>query len=182
MSEPFIGEISMFGGNFAPRGWSFCSGQLLSIASNTALFSILGTTYGGDGRTTFALPDLRGRASVHPGNGPGLSNRRLGERFGTEQVTLTANQLPSHTHTATGQAKCKNGNGNTDKAAGNVWSEDLGTSSATYSSNSADGLMATDSVQVTVEGTGGGLGHDNVQPCLGVNYIIALTGIYPSRN
>ncbi len=97
--EPFIAEIIMFGGNFAPRGWAFCDGQLLPIAQNQALFSILGTTYGGDGRTTFALPDLRGRTAIHPGTGPGLSNRRLGERGGSETNTLTLPQLPNHTHT-----------------------------------------------------------------------------------
>jgi microcystin-dependent protein len=97
--EPFIAEIIMFGGNFAPRGWAFCDGQLLPIAQNQALFSILGTTYGGDGRTTFALPDLRGRAAIHPGTGPGLSTRQLGERGGTETNTLTLPQLPTHTHT-----------------------------------------------------------------------------------
>src|SRR5688572_5350285 len=99
MSEPFIGEIIMFAGNFAPRGWAFCSGQLLSIAQNTALFSILGTTYGGNGQTTFALPDLRGRCPVHQGQGPGLSNYSLGQVGGTESVTLIASQLPPHSHT-----------------------------------------------------------------------------------
>jgi microcystin-dependent protein len=94
--NPFIGLICMFGGNFAPRGWAFCDGQLLSIAQNTALFSILGTTYGGDGRTTFALPDLRGRVAMHPGNGPGLSPKSLGQRGGTETNTLNQLQLPSH--------------------------------------------------------------------------------------
>jgi microcystin-dependent protein len=182
MSDPFIGEVVMFGGNFAPRGWAFCSGQLLSISTNTALFSILGTTYGGDGRTTFGLPDLRGRASIHPGNGPGLTTRSLGQKFGAEHVTLNESELPAHNHAATGQAKCSDANGTTDKATGNIWSEDLGVSSATYSSNAADALMAADSVDVTVNNTGGGQGHDNVQPCLGVNYIIALTGVFPSRN
>ena len=99
-SEPFIAEIKMFGGNFAPRGWAFCNGQLLAVSSNTALFSILGTTYGGDGRTTFALPNLRGRVAVHAGNGAGLTNRPLGEKSGTESTTLTISQMPSHTHTA----------------------------------------------------------------------------------
>src|SRR5213083_1523824 len=98
MSEPFIGEIVMFGGNFAPRGWAFCNGQLLAIAQNTALFSILGTTYGGDGQTTFALPDLRGRSPVHAGQGPGLSTYARGEQGGTEQVTLRAVELPPHNH------------------------------------------------------------------------------------
>ncbi|WP_430974469.1 tail fiber protein, partial [Sunxiuqinia rutila] len=99
--EPFVAQISMFGGNFAPRNWAFCDGQLLAISSHTALFSLLGTTYGGDGRTTFALPDLRGRTPVHAGNGPGLSPRALGSKFGSEQTTLTTNNLPSHNHTVT---------------------------------------------------------------------------------
>ena len=98
-AEPFIGEISMFAGNFAPRGWAFCEGQLLPIAQNQSLFSILGTTYGGDGRTTFGLPDMRGRVSIHPGTGPGLTNYRLGNKGGSETTTLTTNQLPSHNHT-----------------------------------------------------------------------------------
>ena len=95
--DPFIGLIVMFGGNFAPRGWALCDGQLLSISSNSALFSILGTTYGGDGRTTFGLPDLRGRVPMHPGTGPGLSPRTLGQKSGTETVQLTTAQLPPHT-------------------------------------------------------------------------------------
>ena len=118
MSEPFIAEIIMFGGNFAPRGWAFCDGQLLSISSNTALFSILGTTFGGDGRTTFALPDMRGRVSVHPGTGPGLSNRRLGERGGTETVGLNASQIPSHNHTFA--PPCSTNDGTADSPANNV--------------------------------------------------------------
>lgn len=99
--EPFLGQITMFAGNFAPRSWAFCNGQLLSIAQNQALFSILGTTYGGDGRTTFALPDLRGRAAMHAGTGPGLSTRKLGQRFGTETNTMTINTMPQHNHLAT---------------------------------------------------------------------------------
>jgi microcystin-dependent protein len=96
--EPFIGQIMMFGGSFAPRGWAFCEGQLLPISQNAALFSILGTTYGGDGRSTFALPDLRGRVAIHPGSGPGLSNYRLGEKGGVESVALNVNQIPAHSH------------------------------------------------------------------------------------
>jgi microcystin-dependent protein len=101
--EPFIAEIMMFAGNFAPRGWALCDGQLLSVSSNAALFSLLGTTYGGDGRTTFALPDLRGRTAIHPGSGPGLSTRRLGERGGSETTTLSISQMPAHNHTITYQ-------------------------------------------------------------------------------
>ena len=102
MSEPFIAEVRIFAGNFAPRGWSFCDGQLLPIAQNTALFSLIGTTYGGDGRTTTALPNLEGRAPMHPGRGPGLTARRLGARVGAETVTLTEAQIPQHNHTARG--------------------------------------------------------------------------------
>ena len=115
MAEPFIGQIIMFGGNFAIRGYALCNGQLLSIAQNTALFSLLGTTFGGDGRTTFGLPDLRGRVPVHMGQGPGLTNYSLGQSAGAEQVTLTVNQIPAHTHTAT--ANAVNGPGNSNVAA-----------------------------------------------------------------
>ena len=104
MASPFIGQITLFAGNFAPRGWAFCNGQLLSIAQNTALFSILGTTYGGNGQTTFALPDLRGRVPVHAGQGPGLSNYDLGQQGGAESVTLTTAQMPAHTHPANANA------------------------------------------------------------------------------
>lgn len=178
MSDPFIGEIIMFGGNFAPRGWALCDGQLLSISSNSALFSILGTTYGGDGRTSFALPDLRGRAALHPGHGSGLTNRRLGERGGAENVTLSTAQLPAHNHP--GKARCVSGTGNSNVAAGNAWSADLGVSSATYHSGPADADMLANTV--ATDNVGGGQGHPNMQPFLCVNFIIALVGVYPSRN
>lgn len=174
MSEPFIGEIIMFGGNFAPRGWALCDGQLLSIASNTALFSILGTTYGGDGRTTFGLPDLRGRVAMHQGNGPGLSNRRLGQKGGVEAVTLSETQIPPHNHAA----NCVVPAGNTNDAVNNFWADDAGVSSGTYHSGPATNQMNPNAIG----NTGGGQSHDNVQPFQCVNYIIALTGIYPSRN
>ena len=138
-ADPFIGEVGLFATNFAPRGWEFCDGQLVPIAQNTALFSILGTTYGGDGRTTFGLPDLRGRTAIGPRTGPGLSTQRLGQKGGVEDVTLTGAQMPSHDHT-------------------------LPPSSDTTGS------------------TGGVQSHTNMQPYLALNYIIALQGIYPSRN
>ena len=113
MSEPFLAEVKIVGFNFAPRGWAQCDGQILPINQYQALFSILGTTYGGDGRTTFGLPDLRGRVAMHPGNGPGLSPRQLGQKTGTETNTLTVNQMPAHNHTASGTVnpQCKNGGG-----------------------------------------------------------------------
>jgi len=174
MSEPFLGEIRMFGGNFAPRGWAFCNGQLLSIAQNSALFAILGTTYGGDGRTTFGLPNLQGRAAMHWGQGPGLTPRTLGETGGTETVTLNAQQMPAHTHTAAASSA----KGNTNSPIGKVWSKDAGVQSATYTGNTPDGTMAANAIGTT----GGSLPHDNMPPFQCVSFIIALQGIFPSRN
>lgn len=178
MSEPFIAQIMIFGGNFAPRGWAFCNGQLLSIVSNTALFSLVGTTYGGDGRTTFGLPDLRGRAPIHVGTGPGLTRRNWGERGGVEKVTLTVNQIPAHNHSGT--ARCFDGAGNSNEATGNTWSKDLGVSSATYNSSAPNANMAADTI--TTQNTGGNQSHENMPPFLALHYIIALVGIFPSRN
>ena len=170
--EPFIAQIMMFGGNFAPRGWALCDGQLLSIASNTALFSILGTTYGGDGRTTFALPDLRGRVAVHPGTGPGLSNKRLGEKAGVETVTLTPAQMPPHNHNI---HAANTGGDDTNPTTGNGFgtaSDDL------Y----IESTPATTMQRGTVSSAGGGQAHNNMQPYGCVNYIIALQGIFPPRS
>ena len=168
--EPFIGEIIMFGGNFAPRGWALCDGSLLSISQNSALFSILGTTYGGDGRTTFGLPDLRGRAPVHPGNGPGLTPRQLGEKSGAETVTLSVGQMPAHNHAVT----CSDKRGNSDLPEGNVLAHDP---DEPYRNE----IAATMSPQMIAD-AGSGQGHPNMQPYLCVNFIIALQGTYPSRN
>ena len=167
--DPFIAEIIMFGGNFAPRGWAFCDGQLLPISSNSALFSILGTTYGGDGRTTFALPDLRGRVSMHPGNGPGLSSRRLGEKGGSEHNTLTVNQLPSHNHALAAKEEANAADPNGSFIAG-TGSNAFGTT--------ADKTMNA----AAIGNTGGGQSVNNIQPFECVNYIIALVGVFPSRN
>lgn len=171
--DPILGQIIMFAGNFAPRGWALCDGQLLAISSNTALFSILGTTYGGDGRTTFALPDLRGRFPMHPGTGPGLSLRRLGERGGSETSTLTVNNLPSHTHAATLHAS-----GNPADTA-NPAAANLGVAEA-YSMQAPSVDLAADAI--TTANTGGGQNFDNMPPFNNINFIIALQGVFPSRN
>ena len=182
MSEPFLAEIRIFGFNFAPCGWATCDGQLLAISSNSALFSLLGTTYGGDGRTTFALPDLRSRSPMHQGNGPGLSSRTMGQRTGSELNTLTVNMLPAHNHTVTATAKCVGGAGNSNVADGNVWSKDAGVASATYSSNSPDTDMDAAAIAATSANTGSGNSFPLVHPVLVINYCIALQGVFPSRN
>jgi microcystin-dependent protein len=173
MADPFVGEIIMFAGNFAPRGWAFCDGQLLAVSQNDALFSLLGTIYGGDGRTTFGLPDLRGRLPIHAGTGPGLSPRQLGAKDGREQETLVVNQLASHTHPINGASN----------AAGDV--SPLGGVPATgtgadYFSSDPNSLkpMAADAIS----NTGGSREHSNLMPSLCVHFIIALVGVYPSRS
>lgn len=170
MSEPFVGEIRMFAGNFAPRGWAFCDGQLMAISQNDALFSLLGTIYGGDGRTTFGLPDLRGRLPMHAGHGPGLSERRLGSKGGAEHVTLTVNQMPSHTHPlqASGNAATAMSPQGQTPASG----QDA------YSGESPTIALAQDSISHV----GGSREHTNLMPSLCVNFIIALVGLYPSRH
>ena len=180
MSEPFIGEIIMFAGNFAPRGWALCQGQILSIAQNTALFSILGTTYGGNGQTTFALPDLRGRVPVSQGQGPGLSNYSLGQQAGTESTTLTAAQMPAHNHglsasTTGGQANSANPTNNS-----------LGIGKVP-SSNETINLYNSNAPNVPMNALSVGLAGSSqplsiIQPYLCINFIIALEGIFPSRN
>ena len=171
--ETFLGEIRMFAGNFAPTGWAFCQGQLLPIAQNTALFSLLGTTYGGDGMTTFALPDLRGRVPVGFGQGPSLSNRVIGEQFGSELVTLNINQMPSHNHTVNAVTSEGNQNLPTNSLPANTKALDK-----EYSDANANTTMKA----TMVNPTGGNQPFGVTQPSLGVNFIIALQGIYPSRN
>lgn len=171
--ETFLGEIRMFAGNFAPTGWAFCQGQLLPIAQNQALFSLLGTTYGGDGRTSFALPDLRGRVPVGFGQGPGLSNRVIGEKFGSELVTLNINQMPSHNHTVNAVTTEGNQNLPTNSLPANTKALDK-----EYSDANANTTMKA----TMVNPTGGNQPFGVSQPSLGVNFIIALQGIYPSRN
>ncbi len=172
MSEPFVGEIRMFAGNFAPRGWAFCDGQLLATSQNDALFSLFGTIYGGDGRTTFGLPEMRGRIPIHAGSGPGLSPRRLGLKGGTENVTITTNTLATHKHTfraSSASGTLSDGENNT---ISNSPSVDL------YIEDSPVANMASSGSSFI----GGSRSHTNLQPFLCINFIVALVGIYPSRN
>ncbi|ARV13484.1 phage tail protein [Gilvibacter sp. SZ-19] len=185
MMDPFIGEIIMFGGNFAPRGWALCEGQLLSISQNTALFSILGTTYGGDGRTTFGLPDLRGRAPIGAGNGPGLTPRPLGQKTGAETTLLQASNLPPHNHTAS--LNVSGSDATQSAATANATIATPGTLSgrtftATQGFNGASPDVTLNASSVQTGNTGGGQPANNMQPVQVVNYIIALQGVYPSRN
>lgn len=175
MSDPFIGEIRMFAGNFAPRGWAFCDGQLLAIGSNDALFSLLGTIYGGDGRTTFGLPDMRGRIPIHAGSGPGLASRRLGVKSGVEKVTVTTNQLPSHTHDL--KATSVSGTGQNPIASVAAETGTLAIYSSAYAAGSTNDAFAA----TAVSNVGGSGSHTNLMPALCVHFIIALFGIYPSR-
>ena len=183
--EPFIGQIQAFGFNFAPRGWALCEGQLLSISANTALFSLLGTTYGGDGRTTFGLPDLRGRVPMGQGNGPGLSDRRLGAKVGSETNHITIAQMPAHGHAATNTTTFEiavNSETGEDpnpvnqflSGGNNIFLDEAG---ANQKLGGVSGNVAT-----TIGNTGGGQAVDNIQPSEVINYCIALVGIFPSRN
>jgi microcystin-dependent protein len=169
VSEPFIGEIRIFGFNFAPRGWALCNGQILSIAQNTALFSLLGTTYGGNGQTTFALPNLQSRVPVHFGQGPGLSPYVLGQQGGTETVTLNTNQMPNHSHLVAASSVSPNASrpGNAFLAANGAYQ------------TAPDGTTMNPAM---IQGSGGSQPHDNIQPYLTLNFCIALEGIFPSRN
>jgi len=188
--QPHVGEIILVGFNFAPAGWAFCNGQLLAITEFETLFNLIGTTYGGDGQTTFAVPDLRGRAPIAPGQGPLLSNRVLGESGGNETVTLLPTQLPVHTHaidvsSLTAPPKCKNGAGNQRTPVGNVPAIEAAGATATYSSGAPDANMNASSVAVTgsVAGlpVGGSQAHSNLQPYLTLNYCISLFGVFPSQ-
>ena len=187
-----MASIMLFAGNFAPRGWAFCDGQLLPINQYSALFSLLGTTYGGDGRTTFALPDLRGRAPIHAGNGPGLSDRRLGSKTGTEYNVLNVTQIPSHSHAASNvnvEVKVSSAAASLDTpvagsslAAGNQVEGRTSNPVRMYNSDAPDVTLSSSVAPVTIGNTGGNQSVNNMQPSLAVNYIIALQGIFPSRS
>ncbi|QHI35502.1 hypothetical protein IMCC3317_08480 [Kordia antarctica] len=172
--DPFIGEIVMFGGNFAPRSWSFCNGQLLAISQNTALFSILGTTYGGDGRTTFALPDLRGRAAIHPGTGPGLSTIKLGQRGGSEYHTLNVLEMPSHTHSGAIKVSSVAADDDVPGTGASIGASEI------FVEGAPNTALANGSV--TALPTGGQQQFYMRNPFEGINYIICLFGVFPSRN
>lgn len=178
--EGTIGEIRMFGGTFAPRNWAYCNGQLLSIAQNTALFSILGTTYGGNGQVNFALPNMLGRVAVGTGNGPGLSVYQLGQITGVENTTLSAANLPSHTHAIAGAAKMLTTAtpANALAPGGNYFAND---GSTKYKNTGGGGTLKPATVNVSL-GASGGTPFSNMMPYLGVSYIICLFGIFPSRN
>ena len=196
--EGTIGEIRMFAGTFAPKYWAYCDGRLISISSNTALFSILGTTYGGNGQTTYAVPDFRGRVAVGTGTGNGLSNVQLGQMSGTESVTLLTTQIPAHNHTATagtggtGTATLNavTANGNTQSPSGNYIAASRTASVASYIASGTTAAMNAGSITLsnitagapTIGITGGSQPHSNMQPYLGMNYVICMMGIFPSRD
>jgi microcystin-dependent protein len=177
--EGTIAEIRMFAGTFAPRNWAFCQGQLMSISQNTALFSILGTTYGGNGQTTFGLPDFRGRVAVGTGQGPGLSNVSLGEQAGVETVTLLVTQMPSHNHVINGSASGLANNANPTGNAPGIGAVASNNAPVNMYSNGAPAAAMNPQVCGLA---GGNQPHNNMQPYLGMNYIICLFGIFPSRN
>lgn len=170
MTEPFIGEIRMFAGNFAPRSWALCDGQLLAVSQNDALFALLGTIYGGDGRTTFGLPDLRGRIPIHQGTGPGLTPRPIGTRSGSERVNLAEAEIPRHGH----RLRAVQSRANSGDPQGGL----LAVADAEVFDSPGGQLLADGSVG---DAPGGGQDHDNIQPFLAVNFIIALFGVFPSR-
>lgn len=172
MSNPFVGEIKMFAGSFAPRGYALCNGQLLAVSQNDALFSLLGTIYGGDGRTTFGLPDLRGRVPLHQGTGPGLSPRPIGQKAGSENVTLTSQQLASHTHTLQSTQTA----GSTQEPVGREIAP-AGGGTDVY----AEDLDPVNMNAQAIANKGGSQSHTNIMPFQCINFIIALVGVYPSR-
>ncbi len=175
MADPFVAEIRIFPFNFAPKGWAFCNGQLLPISQNTALFSLLGTTYGGDGKSTFALPDMQGNAPMHPGQGPGLSLHDLGETGGSETVTLLTSEIPSHPHLV-GRALGANGDALTP--VNNIWAQAPGgRGSLQIYNQTKSGQMNTTALGLT----GSSQPHNNMQPYLTLSFCIALQGVFPPR-
>ncbi|WP_248928194.1 phage tail protein [Paenibacillus hamazuiensis] len=177
MSDPFVGEIRMFAGTYAPRGWAFCNGQLLPISQNTALFSLLGTNYGGNGTTTFALPDLQGRVPIHAGqgSGPGLTPRTVGEKGGAAAVTLMTSQLPAHSHAM----NCSSETGASSGPGEGIWAVPQGRRAPAAYTSDTSSLKSMGAQALST--AGGNQPHNNMQPYLAVNFIIALEGIFPQR-
>jgi microcystin-dependent protein len=188
-ADPYVGEIILVGFNFAPAGWALCNGQLLQISQNETLFQLIGTTYGGDGQTTFGLPDLRGRIPIGTGQGPGLQNYFLGEMAGSESMTLTMQQLAPHIHPIdtsgmSGMLQCKNGLGNQQAPTGNVHAIEAAGATMPYSSATPDGTMnangASGAGTIVVSNVGGSVPHGNMQPYLALNFCISLFGYFPA--
>jgi len=175
MSNPFLAEVRIFTGNFAPKGWALCNGQLMPISQNTALFSLLGTTYGGDGKSNFALPDLQGCAPMQAGQGPGLSLRDLGETGGEQNVTLLQSEMPAHSHTVQAAA----GTGLNDPT-NNVWASGAKGFGAIYSASAQATNVQMSPLATSVAGSS--LPHNNMMPYLGLTFIIALQGVFPARS
>lgn len=171
MAEPFLAEIRMVGFNFAPRGWAFCDGQILPINQNQSLYSLLGTTYGGDGRTSFGLPDLRGRTPIHTGNSNGGTSHQLGQKSGEETHTLATGEMPQHTH----QIQATNTTGSVDTPENNILA---GAAANVYGDPASTVNMGSQ----TIVNKGAGQAHENMQPYIAVNFCIALRGLFPSRN
>ena len=173
VSEAYIGEIRIFGGNFAPKDWALCNGQIINIASNSALYAILGNRYGGDGKTTFALPNLNGRAALHQGTGVGLTPRNVGESGGSATVTLLTTQMPSHNHIAT----CNNTQPSNNEPTGAIWTDQQGKGSVPLYTPQVNKQMNL----MTMDVAGGSQPHNNMQPYLGLNFIICLYGDWPPK-
>ncbi|MCC2606360.1 phage tail protein [Planctobacterium marinum] len=177
MSEGYYGEIRIFGGTYAPAKWSFCDGQILSISSNSTLYSLLGTYYGGDGRTSFGLPDLRGRIPVHQGIGPGLTPRAIGQRYGLEAVSLTLGEMPAHTHTLQASNNDATSNTPVDNVLANMTNQ-TGLAYKTFAAGDTPIEMADNQVQ----NSGSGTSHENMMPWNCLSFIICIQGLYPSRS
>lgn len=180
-AEPFVAEIALFAFNFPPSGWAHCNGQLLPISQNTALFSLLGTTYGGNGSSSFALPNLQGCCLVHPGQGPGLSLRGLGEKSGSETVSLILTEIPAHTHSVQASLKTGDSSVSTDVTANPIENYPAASTSNLYSDTAGAGTMIPLNVDVRLGLAGGSTPHNNMQPYLTINFCIALQGVFPPR-